>query len=301
VIRFTLRQLEYFVAAAQQGGTAQAARVLNVSQPSVSQAITALESLWGTRLFLRVHARGLQLTTEGRHRYALALALLGQASELAYGQDAEPGGELTIGCLTTLGPLYVPGLLQKVQQAFPAITLRLQEGDTETLLEQVERDTLQLALIYDTGIFNRVQMHPVAQQRPYVLLPANHPLSTRENLQVGDLTDEPFVLINLPRSREYFLSIFSHAKVQPRIVAETGSVEMVRSLVANGFGLSILVTRPAVDVSYDGKPIACLPLFGDVPPQEIVMVSARHRPLGRIGSIVLDQAREYFASLKQGI
>ena len=54
MIQFSLRQLEYFVAAAQYGGTAQAARMLNVSQPSISQAISALESFWQIQLFHRL-------------------------------------------------------------------------------------------------------------------------------------------------------------------------------------------------------------------------------------------------------
>ena len=79
MIHFSLRQLEYFTAAARCGGAARAAEAMNVSQPSISKAIAELESLWGERLFVRLHARGLELTATGARRYTQASALLQQA------------------------------------------------------------------------------------------------------------------------------------------------------------------------------------------------------------------------------
>src|SRR2546427_2351194 len=62
MIQISLRQLEYFVAASRHGSTARAAEAIGVSQPSISKAIADLEALWGEALFVRRHARGLDLT-----------------------------------------------------------------------------------------------------------------------------------------------------------------------------------------------------------------------------------------------
>ena len=72
MMQINLRQLEYFAAAAHHGGAARAAQALGVSQPSVSKAIADLEVLWGEALFVRLHARGMELTAAGvaRHRAA---------------------------------------------------------------------------------------------------------------------------------------------------------------------------------------------------------------------------------------
>lgn len=283
------------MAAAQQGGTLQAARILNVSQPSVSHAISGLEALWGVKLFVRLHAQGLLLTTEGKLRYQQALAVLKQAQDLADSQGQELSGELSIGCFSTLGPMYFPSLMRAYQQQHPGVTIRLHEGDTETLLTRIERDTLDLALIYDTGIFNRVQLHHMSQQSPYVVLPADHRLSKRSKLTVQDLHEEPFILINLKHSREYFLSIFNHENVSPNIVAETGSIEMLRSMVANGHGISILVTRPSHDYSYDGKKLICTPLEGAFSPQKIVLASSGEHRLSFAGRAFLQTAQVFFS------
>ena len=82
MINISLRQLEYFVAAAQHGGAARAAHALNVSQPSISKAIADLEVLWNEVLFVRRHARGLELTAAGRVRQREAQMLLEKARAL---------------------------------------------------------------------------------------------------------------------------------------------------------------------------------------------------------------------------
>lgn len=290
-----MRQLEYFVAVAQHGGTQQAARVLSVSQPSISHAIGELEAHWGVRLFVRQHARGMHLTAEGDARYRLSLRLLNDAKELMSGPGEDLCGELAIGCFDTLGPMYFPALMRIFQQTYPQASLRTREGDTEELLACVENGTLELALIYDTGIFSRtIRLHEVSEQRPYVLLPAGHRLARKASLAVSDLESEPFVLISPPRSRAYFLSIFSHAGVAPQIVAEAATIEMVRSLVANGHGVSILVTRPSKDFSYDGKAIVCKPLVGPIPAQKIVLAGAADHPLSPMAQAFLDIALKHF-------
>lgn len=296
LIQYSLRQLEYFVATAQQGGTLQAARSLHVSQPSISNAINALENLWQTRLFVRIHAQGMQLTADGAKRYRRARRILQQAHALGQTNDSDVAGELKIGCFSTLGPRYFPGLVRACQNAYPQIKITLFEADTETLLDHIERDMLDLALMYDTGIAGRVNLHRLDEHAPYVLLPPSHPLARHNSIHVSQLDHEPFILINLPHSREYFLSILSFDGVTPNIVAETSSLEMVRAMVANGLGVSILVTRPNSDISYDGKSIVCKPLEGRFPTQKMVLAATRDHALTPASAAFLNIARQYLQS-----
>lgn len=73
-------------------------------------------------------------------------------------------------------------------------------------------------------------------------------------------------------SRAYFVSLFRMAGATPNIVAESASLEMVRAMVANGLGVSVLTTRPARDVAYDGKRLACRRLRGNVIAQSVALV-----------------------------
>ncbi|WP_066457410.1 LysR family transcriptional regulator [Castellaniella caeni] len=296
MIQFSIRQLEYFVAVAKHGGTLQAARALNVSQPSISHAICMLEANWGVSLFVRQHARGLQLTAEGELRFRQALRLLREADSLAQRGEKDVRGVLVVGCFDTLGPLVFPALMKAFQRRYPDVQLRPHEGHIADLLSQVADGTMELALVYDTSLADgRIRLHDIGASLPYAVLPVGHPLALQADVSVVDMARYPFILINPPHSREYFLSLFSHAGARPHVVAEVGSFEMVRALVANGHGVSILVTRPAGDLAYDGSPLVCRPLRDTPPPQRIVLASAADLPLSAIAQAFLDLARDYLA------
>lgn len=271
MIHFSLRQIEYFAAAARHGGAARAAQALNVSQPSISKAIAELEDLWGERLFVRIHARGLELTAAGTARFRQARALLRQAESLVAPRSVALEGKLRLGCLSTLAPRYLPDALARLRAAHPGIEVQVEEGDTEALTRQLERGALDMALLYDLGLARGVRLEPVADLWPYALLPWGHALGGRAQLRLAELAREPLILINLPHSRAYFLSLFHAAGVTPHIAHESASMEMVRAMVANGLGVSILTTRPLRDVSYDGKRIACRALRGSLLPQSVVL------------------------------
>lgn len=271
MIHFSLRQLEYLVAAAQHGGAARAAQALHVSQPSISKAIGELEALWSERLFVRMHARGLELTAAGATRVRQARAVLRQAESLLAPRALALEGRLRVGCLSTLGARYLPDILLRLRTAHPAIEVQLVEGDIESLTRQLERGSLDVALLYDLGLARGVRLEPVADLRPYALLPWGHVFARQPRLRLAQLASEPLILISLPHSRDYFLSLFRTAGVTPRIAHESPSMEMVRSLVANGLGVSLLTTRPVRDIGYDGKRIACRALHGSLPSQSVVL------------------------------
>lgn len=296
MVRYTLRQLEYFVATVQHGSTQRAAVAMNVSQPSISHAISALEALWGVRLFVRKPSMGLQPTRHGKQRYRQAQQLLIQAGMLERPSGKELDGKLVVGCLSTLGPLYFPALMRRFMDAYPKVRLLFSEADTATLLSEIERDNLDLALVYDTGLFHRCRLHCLRALVPYLLMAPDHPYAGQEVVDIRAMDDVPFILINLPHSREYFLSLFTHENIHPRIVAETTSIEMARGMVAHGYGVSILVTRPAGDLSYDGKPIVCRPLAGPVQPQNIALASSLDQELSPTATAFLEMALEYFAT-----
>ncbi len=86
------------------------------------------------------------------------------------------------------------------------------------------------------------------------------------------------IMLDFPPSRHYFSKLLAEAGVAPRIRHSTANFEMVRSLVARGYGFSMLIQRPVVEVSYEGLPLVTLPLAGPIDPAPVVLawpVSAR--------------------------
>ena len=300
--RFSLRQLTYFASAAETASISKASRVLNVSQPAISAAISHLESEVGTPLFIRHHGRGLALTPEGRRFLAEAREVLGSAARLVTGRQDDGGpvtGVVDLGFFTTFGPFFMPGLRQAFQAEHPAVEVRLHEGDADRLYEGLTGGSLDLAISYDfvSGLGTAREL--LLERAPYLLMPRRHHMARRDSISLKDLEAEPFVLHDLPHSRNYMAAIFRAAGIDPLVRHRTSSFELVRGLVASGEGVSILVMRPAGDRSYDGHAIVCRPLSDALPNLKIMMLTASPGRPSRLQAALMDCTRRYFASWRR--
>ncbi|XDA97275.1 LysR substrate-binding domain-containing protein [Sulfitobacter sp. LCG007] len=275
--RFTLRQLEYLVAVGEAGSIALAAEKVHVSSPSISTAISQLEAEFGLQLFLRRHAQGLALTQAGRQFMEQARNVLREAAALGSLAGEISGnvqGPMAVGCLSTFAELILPGLRREFENRYPDVVLRQSELHQQDLIEGLRGGNLDIALTYDLDVPDDLRFVPLASLPPYVLLPANHPLAGCDALCVSDLAELPMVLLDLPLSRDYFLSVFREAGVVPRIAERTRDMAVMRSLVGNGFGYSIANMRPLGDLSPDGRPLRCIPLSGEVRPMRMGLLMA---------------------------
>jgi DNA-binding transcriptional LysR family regulator len=301
LIRYTLKQLAYFAAAAERGHVTEAARALNVSQPSISTAIAHLERVLGAQLFVRHHARGLSLTPDGRHFLVEARQLLAQAEELGASLRSEGArlkGELSLGYFVTFAPYYLPGLLRRFRSRHPDVLLQLREGDIETLQRGLATGGIELALVYDLALGPELVCEHLAAHKPYALLPAAHPLAKRRRVSLRTLAKEPFVLLDLPYSREYFRSVFLAYGLEPQVRYTTPSLEMVRGLVANGHGVGLLNIQPEGDRAYDGMPLACRALAEDCPPLRVALARPAQTRPSRAAQALIACARDHFVELR---
>ena len=276
--RFTLRQLEYFTCTAETGSIAAASRTLNVSSPSISTALTQLEDELGTSLFVRQRAQGLSLTEAGRTLAAQATKILFEASELmrlAGNTSSAVQGQLRLGCLVTFAQIVVPKLRRSFEAQHPAASLSQFELTQPEIFAALRRAEIDLSLSYAIDVPEDLEFHPIKTLPPYVMLAANHPLSDRTNLTAENLAEHAMVLLDLPLSSNYFLSFFNATDVKPLISERTKDMAVARSLVANGFGYSIVNFRPVGTLAPDGNPLVFIPLTSDVPPIAVGVLSAK--------------------------
>src|ERR1700744_3983958 len=136
-VRYSLRQLRYFVVTAETLSFTAAARRLHISQPSISTALADLEESFGVQLFIRHHASGLSLTQPGRDLLGHARNLLKNAEELqltAREMDGGMSGALSLGCMVSLAPPLMPGIISRFVRDHAAITFRTTEAHQDTLL-----------------------------------------------------------------------------------------------------------------------------------------------------------------------
>ena len=269
MLRYTLRQLEYLVAAGEAGSIASALEKVNVSSPSISAAIVQLEQEFGLALFVRQHAQGLSLTQAGRQMMEQAKIVLREADhlvDLAGNISGTVRGPITIGCLLTFAQIVLPSLRRSFQIEFPDVRVRQHELDQAEIFSLLRRTEIDVALTYDLELPADLKFQLIAELPPYVIVNETHPLAHRPEVSVDELKDYPMVFLDLPFSSEYFLSLFAKFQIKPTIAERTRNMAVMRSLVANGFSFSIANVRPLTDLSPDGKPLKFIPLAGGLRP-----------------------------------
>ena len=271
-MRYTLRQLEYFIAAGETGSITLAAERIAISQPSISAAIAHLEREWTVQLFIRHHAQGLSLTPTGRTMLWEAKTVVHQAAGLYAAASAsldQVRGALTLGCMTTLAPMLVPEIVRAFGDAYPGVQLRSVEGDATSLFTRLARAEIDVALAYDLGLPKDVAFEALASLPPHVIVSEGHRLANAPALTLRELQGEPLILLDLPHSRDYFQGLFLNAGLEPTIGASSASQDVVRSLVANGHGYGLFNARPRADVALDGRRLIRIRLAGSHRPMRL--------------------------------
>ncbi len=267
--RFTLRQLEYFVAVAECGSVTGAADRVNVSSPSISSAIAQLEASFGLSLFVRRHAKGLSLTRHGTQFFEQARAVLAQAgrlNDLANSVAQRVQGPLHVGCFLTFAQVILPQLRRSFSDAYPDVELHQVEQNQSDLFDGLRNAQLDVAIGYDMDMPRDLEFVPLASLTPYAILPVDHPLAARKSLRPEDLAPFPMVLLDLPISTRYFLSIFADRGLKPKIAERSRDMGVMQSLVGQGFGYSVANIRPWSNRSPDGRRLCYVPLVPGVRP-----------------------------------
>jgi DNA-binding transcriptional LysR family regulator len=294
-LRFTFRQLEYLVAVGEAGTIALASQRINVSSPSISAAISQLEAEFGTSLFVRHHAQGLALTPGGQRIFNEAkrsLASAGALNELAGDISEKARGPISIGALSTVAPLVSAAFRSSFEAAYSDADVSLREGHQVDLLRMLGRAEIDVAITYDLEIPKDISFEPLVSLPPQVMLAASHPLSDKTELTLSDLEGEPMILLDMPMSRDYFLSMFHASGVRPVIAERTSDLWVARSLVANGFGYGLVNVATKLTQAPDGENLVFVPLVGDHRPMILGLATKRSKHRSRIVAAFYEHVRE---------
>lgn len=265
-MRFTLKQIEYFTAAAETGSITLASERVHISQPSISAAISNLELEFGIQLFIRHHAQGLSLTPQGERFLREAKSLLLQAEELAAAAtelSTKIGGVLNLGCLTTLYPLLMPELLHAFKERHGSVRIESVATDQPDLFDQLRTGRLSVVLSYDMAIPADLEFTPLACLPPFAFVSTRHKLARQSSVTIERLAELPFLLLDLPISRDYFLSLFHRVGLAPMIAGRFEHMEVIRGLAARGEGFGMANAQPRNRASLDGNKLAYLAIEGE--------------------------------------
>lgn len=275
-MRYTLRQIEYFIATAETGSITLASERLNISQPSISTAITHLEEELETQLFVRHHAKGLSLTPAGRVLLTEAKRLVDQAEHMytvASEVNDKVRGQISLGCMVTFAPMIMPELSHSFTSAFPATRIVQTVSDHEGLLDKLQRAELDIVLSYDLLVPEGFDFLPLASLPPHVLVGEAHRFARLSSIALEKLVSEPLILLDLPLSRQYFLDLFAKQGLEPTIATRSTHQDVIRTMVANGYGYTLANVRPKSQLAMDGRPVTRVPLSGEHKPVVIGVIS----------------------------
>jgi DNA-binding transcriptional LysR family regulator len=238
-----LRQLEIVRAIAETGSFTGAGARLNVSQSAISRQILLLEDEFHERLFVRL-GRRVQITAAGEVLLQLSHRVFNDirdtSASITDRQKVLSGPLNLVGGMTVC--LYVfPLLLKEFRTHHPHVDIKIATGGHQRLLRRLRTRRADLALLtlpVDDPGFTTV---PVLREELMLVMPAGHPLSNKDSVGVEALVGQPFVIFEQgSNTRRTLDEFFVREQIKPNIVTETENIEIIKSMVASGLGISIV-------------------------------------------------------------
>ena len=255
----TLDQLRYFRAVCQHDSVIQAAQSLNISQPSVSNAIANLEKEFGVELFTRRHKR-LFKTNACFCLLEMAEKLLTQADELNRTMKnlSSQNNILQLGIPPMIGSLVLPELYGIYLQQYPNLKVHTVEGDSNRLKQLLLDKEIDMAFLPHTKPFGRdLQAEPLTTLQNVCCVSKQHPFATQKSINLSALEHEPLVLFkNSFFQTERILEEFTHLTITPNILLSTSQLSTVQNMIANDTAIGFLFDfLPATTPNLVGIPL----------------------------------------------
>lgn len=272
------------MAAAELGTMTAASERLHVSTSAISLSISGLERSLDTQLLIRRPARRLQLTPAGRDLLPRARSLLLHAEEVrdaATSSGSVLRGDLVIGCYRTAAPFILPALIKSFALLHPEVEVSFLEGPEPEIEEALLQRLCEIAIVCTSGVGPGIELERVYATAPYVLLAADHPYAGLEAVDLRLLAHEPFISLEIPPSDSYEREVFDAFRIDPPIRYRSSGYELCRSLVAEGLGWGLLISRPHGDRSYAGLPVVAVPIAGNTPHMDVGLAWAQKARLSR--------------------
>ncbi|WP_334176542.1 LysR family transcriptional regulator [Pseudoxanthobacter sp.] len=272
----SLKQIRYFLAAADSGQISQAAVDLNVSQSAVTAAVQQLEATLGFRLFDRTPV-GVVPTVEGSRFVAHARNIIAAVEEAMRVQRSAPAateGTVRIGLTYTVSGYYLPRHLARFTRSFPNVTLDLYEAQRSVIEQALLDGALDIAviLVSNLGARDRLRYETLVRSVRRLWLPAEHPLLRLPRITLSDVAGERYVMLTVDEAGQTTRRYWAPSTFSPRVIFRTSSVEAVRSMVAAGMGVTILSDLVYRPWSLEGQRLETRMLEDEIPTMDVGLV-----------------------------
>ncbi len=236
-------QLKMFTAVAEDKSFTAAAERLHVSQSAVSRQLKLLEEELGTLLFHR-GKRGASLTDSGRILLAAAHRIAREIQDVA-SQISETHalqrGVLRIGGGMTVCLFILPKLLRKFRAQYKDVDLHVTTGSTEAILRLLRSRDIEIALLTLPLVEPDLEVRQVLKEEMVVLTAPRHPLTRKRSVDVRAMARHPLILFEKGSNTRKVVDEFFVAEGIPvNVIMETENVDIIKSMVAAGLGVTIV-------------------------------------------------------------
>lgn len=290
-------QVEAFLEVATHKSFSRAAEVLQLTQPSVTARIQALERALGEELFER-SGRGVRLTDAGNAFLPYAERIL---QTLREGRDAVEEvrniqlGSLRLGAAITISTYVLPRILRTFCQRYPGIDVLIRTGRSEQVLNMLLSDEVQVGLVRSLSNPEVETIHIYDDEIVLVCHPG-HPFAKAGKAKVSEAAVEPIVLFD--RGSSYYgliHSFFREAGVIPNVAMELDSLEATKRMVEEGLGIA-LVPLVTIERELAAGTLVRVDLVDAEPiTRPISLVFRRHRRRPRTVQAFIDALAEIYA------
>lgn len=297
---FNIRQIRYFVAAAEAGKIVAAASAVGISPSAITEAIQDLEETVGTRLVTR-HRGGIKVTYDGyvflQHCRNVLSAL--SAATFAVGAHRKRvEGELTIGVTITVAGYFLAAPLARFRRSFPDVKLSVRELDRSVIERQLVSGQLGLGILLVSNLkhVDELATETLAKSRRRLWTSTNHPLLSKSKVTLRDVAKEPYIQLTIDEAAKTTLSYWSKHSLAPHVVFRTDSVEAVRSLVATGAGVTILSDMVYRPWSLEGDKLESREVSAQIPTMDVGLAWSNSAELSAPAHAFIEFCRMEFLS-----
>lgn len=235
-----LTQLRSFHAVAVAGSFTNAARLLHISQPTVTTQVRLLEDAYGIELFHR-HGHTVKLTLLGEALYQTSkkiFALESDAQLMLKDSGELKSGHLQVGAV---GPFHVTKMLARFNQRFPAIGVSVRIGNSASVLRALVDYRTEVAVLAQFAKDPRFHSVPYSRHPVVVFAHLSHRFSKRRSIRIRELEGEPMILREEgSTTRKALTDALGKVGIKPRVIMEIGSREAIREAVIMGVGIGVV-------------------------------------------------------------
>lgn len=269
----SLRQIRYFVAAANVGQISKAAMDINVSQSAITTAIKQLEEMIGASLFDR-HSGGVALTYEGNLFLDHARHIIESVEEAIriprrIRQDVS--GSINLAVSYTVAGYFLPSHMARFSRAFPNVEINLSEADRTTIEESLITGGFDIAVMLTSNIINQEELshEKLMSSRRRLWVDVHHKFLKQQSVSLQDVAAEPYIMLTVDEASNTAQRYWNRTTYKPNTIFRTSSVESVRSMVANGMGISILSDMVYRPWSLEGRRVEVLEVAESIPTLDV--------------------------------